>query len=477
MGTIRNMQIHGINYDLKAKYDSDGNEISKTYSKISDLNIHVENKSNPHNVTKAQVGLENVDNTSDLDKPISTATQEALNSKASTTDLVGKKDSSQPSGEIFNDYSNNVASGQYSHAEGTHSISSGDYSHTENYDTVAIGTINHVEGQSTYVYSKVSHAEGQNSICKGNYSHAEGGGSYTVSVTGEANSLNYIINTEGNSFDPQLIVNAMNQSQGFRIGLLNSTNSNRCTIKSATLQEDQSISITLDKTLSTSAISNTSYKLYSHVVYGQTAHIENMCNYGGGNQSHTEGVANLNFGEYSHVEGQYNVSYNRSEHSEGNFNVSLKGEQNQDKTLHTVGMGTSQSDRKNADQIMFNGDRYIYGVGGFDGTNYNQAETVQEVINNKADAISTISSESGEVTKTIEPNKLYKFGEVSSLNITLGSEIPNIYNEYMFEFTSGDTPTVLTLPETVKWIGDSLVDNNKTYQVSIVNSIAVMGGA
>lgn len=47
----------------------------------SNLDLHKLNKNNPHQVTKAQVGLENVDNTSDADKPISTATQTALNSK------------------------------------------------------------------------------------------------------------------------------------------------------------------------------------------------------------------------------------------------------------------------------------------------------------------------------------------------------------------------------------------------------------
>ncbi len=49
---------------------------------------HVTDTSNPHSVTKAQVGLGNVDNTSDLDKPISTLTQTALNLKASTTTLT-----------------------------------------------------------------------------------------------------------------------------------------------------------------------------------------------------------------------------------------------------------------------------------------------------------------------------------------------------------------------------------------------------
>ncbi|MDE7309821.1 MAG: phage tail protein [Lachnospiraceae bacterium] len=39
---------------------------------------HVSDKTNPHKVTKAQVGLGNVDNTADMDKPVSTAQQEAL---------------------------------------------------------------------------------------------------------------------------------------------------------------------------------------------------------------------------------------------------------------------------------------------------------------------------------------------------------------------------------------------------------------
>lgn len=50
---------------------------------VADLNTHTSDTSNPHGVTKEQVGLGNVDNTSDIDKPVSTATQEALDGKAS----------------------------------------------------------------------------------------------------------------------------------------------------------------------------------------------------------------------------------------------------------------------------------------------------------------------------------------------------------------------------------------------------------
>lgn len=52
----------------------------------TNLKTHINNKSNPHEVTKDQVGLGNVDNTSDANKPISNATQTALNDKFSATD-------------------------------------------------------------------------------------------------------------------------------------------------------------------------------------------------------------------------------------------------------------------------------------------------------------------------------------------------------------------------------------------------------
>lgn len=52
----------------------------------TNLKTHINNKSNPHKVTKDQVGLGNVDNTSDANKPISNATQTALNGKFSATD-------------------------------------------------------------------------------------------------------------------------------------------------------------------------------------------------------------------------------------------------------------------------------------------------------------------------------------------------------------------------------------------------------
>ena len=56
------------------------------FAKATDLSAHVDNVSNPHAVTKAQVGLGNCDNTSDADKPVSTAQAAVIAAHADRTD-------------------------------------------------------------------------------------------------------------------------------------------------------------------------------------------------------------------------------------------------------------------------------------------------------------------------------------------------------------------------------------------------------
>jgi len=69
---------------LNAKADS--TDLS-SYATTSNLSSHTGNTSNPHLVTKTQIGLGNVDNTSDVSKPVSTATLTALGFKADVTTL------------------------------------------------------------------------------------------------------------------------------------------------------------------------------------------------------------------------------------------------------------------------------------------------------------------------------------------------------------------------------------------------------
>ena len=88
-----------------------------------------------------------------------------------------------------------------------------------------------------------------------------------------------------------------------------------------------------------------------------------------------------------------------------------------------------------------------------------------------------IISESTEVKASILPNELNKWGKIKSLTINSfqGAQEGHV-NEYMLEFiVSGDNFT-LTLPEGVRWVEEPTWENGYTYQVSIVNNLAVFAG-
>lgn len=68
-------------------------------------------------------------------------------------------------------------------------------------------------------------------------------------------------------------------------------------------------------------------------------------------------------GEYSFAEGQNTVANNRSEHAMGEFNESHHIDNtfgSSGNTLFSIGNGTSATNRKNALEVMQNGDIYIY---------------------------------------------------------------------------------------------------------------------
>jgi hypothetical protein len=81
---------------------------------------------------------------------------------------------SKGGGEVFNDYDNNTATGNNSHAEGAKTNASGDNSHAEGNGGTATGTNSHVEGLETNTEGANSHAEGQLTTARGVNSHAEG---------------------------------------------------------------------------------------------------------------------------------------------------------------------------------------------------------------------------------------------------------------------------------------------------------------
>lgn len=77
--TNRTNAINALRTELKTYVDDliadTGSDVTALETKV---NNHIANKSNPHKVTKTQVGLGNVNNTSDADKPVSTAQATAI---------------------------------------------------------------------------------------------------------------------------------------------------------------------------------------------------------------------------------------------------------------------------------------------------------------------------------------------------------------------------------------------------------------
>ena len=85
--TNRTNAINSLRTELKTYIDEAvGNTDTDLTALETKVNNHIANKSNPHGVTKSQVGLGNVNNTSDADKPVSTAQAAAIaNAKAAGT--------------------------------------------------------------------------------------------------------------------------------------------------------------------------------------------------------------------------------------------------------------------------------------------------------------------------------------------------------------------------------------------------------
>lgn len=183
------------------------------------------------------------------------------------------------------------------------------------------------EGYWTTASGTDSHAEGHLSFALGAYSHAENGqvGHYTIHLTGEANSVEYICNSNS---DMALIGRCINN--GFIEAYIIDTSIN---------DNGQKI-IRLNKTLSTVAITNHSCSLYSGAAYGQFSHSEGEGTLASGNCSHAEGHITLASGYASHAEGSYTVASESDSHAEGTGTLA-SGDYSHAEGQRTIAYGTS----------------------------------------------------------------------------------------------------------------------------------------
>ena len=169
---------------------------------------------------------------------------------------------------------------------------------------------------------------------------------------------------------------------------------------------------------------------------GDHTHAEGQNTHAVGLNAHAEGLRGWTNGQHSHAEGVDTVTSNTAEHAEGKFNKSNKADGSfgsAGNTLHSIGIGTSASDRKNASEVMQNGDIYLLGVGGYDGKNPAASKPVQQVIGALLDTFKPVQvndNKSGatDATQLAEIKayaaKLAAYG----VDTTNGYEIPILYN-------------------------------------------------
>jgi hypothetical protein len=78
------------------------------------------------------------------------------------------------------------------------------------------------------------------------------------------------------------------------------------------------------------------------------------------------------------------------------------------------------------------------------------------------------------VTQTLSPNTFYKFtGAVTSLTLTLGSEVSGIANIYAFRFTAGQDNPTITLPSGVVCNQDLSLKTGDVCEFSIQDNLAL----
>lgn len=169
-------------------------------------------------------------------------------------------------------FSQSVAQGLYSHAEGQGTTASGISSHSEGRNTVASGLRAHAEGDTTTASNTSAHSEGVSTIASGLHAHAEGNTTQATMDSSHAEGAATIAN------------NLASHAEG---------------------------------------LSTTASGQYSHsegsstTASGVVSHAEGGSTVASGNASHAEGSSSVSSGDNSHAEGNSTVSLGAASHAEG----------------------------------------------------------------------------------------------------------------------------------------------------------------
>ena len=254
------------------------------------------------------------------------------------TDMTVKRGSAVGS-EIFNVFDNgedwyveNVASGDYSHAEGDNTVAEGFGSHAEGGGTTASGDYSHAEGGGTTASIDYAHAEGYLTTASGIAAHAEGRettayGNYAHAEGWKTNATGYYSHAEGYATNA---AEYYSHAEGYE------------TTASGRNSHTEGRGTTTSKA---------------------QAHAEGLETTASGENSHAQGRETIASGDCSHAEGWGTKASSNHQHVQGTFNI----EDASNTYAHIVGNGGHDEGRSNAHTLDWDGNAWFAGdvfVGG-----------------------------------------------------------------------------------------------------------------
>ena len=308
---------------------------------------------------------------------------------------------SKGGGEVFNDYANNTAVGNNSHAEGSQTEAVGNNSHAEGQETESVGVNSHAEGFQTHANKDNSHAEGRVTVADGVASHAEGNKTQASGNYSHAEG-NLTVASGLNSHAEGYNTKATNSNSHAEGQLNNASGVN----SHAEGQETESVGVNSHA----EGFQTHANKDNSHaegrvtVADGVASHAEGNKTQASGNYSHAEGNLTVASGLNSHAEGYNTKATNSNSHAEGQDTTAgaanahaeglgtmtaevgghVAGKYNAEVAngLFNFGIGSSNEKRKSAMIIDgTNGKVYFVDAGGYDGgTSITNAKSIQDIL-------------------------------------------------------------------------------------------------
>lgn len=393
---------------------------------------------------------------------------------------------SKGGGEVFNDYDNNTASGNNSHAEGVKTKASGDYSHAEGNTTRANKVASHAEGQHTTASGIGAHAEGSDTQALGEDSHAEG------QLTNATASNSH---AEGNS----TVASGVNShTEGYNT---KATKSNSHAEGNST--ESNGLSSHTEGTNTLAEGDNSHAEGNGGTATGTNSHVEGLETNTEGANAHAEGNNSGAYGDNSHAEGQLNNARGVNSHAEGQETEAVgvnshaegfqtKANKNNSHAEGRVTVADGAASHAEGQNTTASGD-YSHAEGTGTRALYINAhaegqETMAGAANAHAEGQGTITAETGGhvagLYNAVVPNGLFNFGIGSSNDKRKSAMIIDGTNGKVYFVDAGgyDGGTNITNAKSIQDILkdsggveieqlDEAFDFNKNAQFNIFNNI------